>query len=123
MSFWRQAASIAREAGELLREYYKRGVRAEYKGDVDLVTEADRASETLIVERLKSAFSYAWDSMAKRARGRGWMRSSGGMLTRWMERRTLRMGFPAFLRGAGLRAAGGWAEGGRRWRDGRGRGV
>jgi myo-inositol-1(or 4)-monophosphatase len=50
------AETIAREAGELLREYYKRGVRTEYKGDVDLVTEADRASEKLIVARLGEAF-------------------------------------------------------------------
>ena len=50
------AESIAREAGALLRSYYDRGVRTEYKGDVDLVTEADRASEKLIVERLRAAF-------------------------------------------------------------------
>ena len=50
------AETIAREAGELLRGYYKRGVRTEYKGDVDLVTEADRASEQLIVSRLGEAF-------------------------------------------------------------------
>jgi myo-inositol-1(or 4)-monophosphatase len=50
------AESIAREAGALLREFYHRGVRAEYKGDVDLVTEADRASEKLIGKRLHAAF-------------------------------------------------------------------
>ncbi len=50
------AAAIALEAGELLRDYYQRGVETEYKGDVDLVTAADRASETLIVEKLKQAF-------------------------------------------------------------------
>ena len=50
------AESIAREAGALLREFYHRGVRTEYKGDVDLVTEADRASEKLIVSRLRVAF-------------------------------------------------------------------
>jgi myo-inositol-1(or 4)-monophosphatase len=49
------AESIAREAGALLREFYHRGVAAEYKGDVDLVTEADRASEALIVARLSAA--------------------------------------------------------------------
>ena len=32
------------------------GCGTEYKGDVDLVTEADRASEKLIVERLREAF-------------------------------------------------------------------
>jgi myo-inositol-1(or 4)-monophosphatase len=50
------AAPIALEAGELLRGYFERGVTAEYKGDVDLVTEADRASEKLIVGRLGEAF-------------------------------------------------------------------
>ncbi len=49
------AESIAREAGALLRDYYHRGVSAEYKGDVDIVTVADRASEKLIVSRLHEA--------------------------------------------------------------------
>ena len=51
-----KAEEIAREAGALLREYFHRGVHTEYKGDVDLVTEADRASEKLISERLREAF-------------------------------------------------------------------
>ncbi len=55
-NFIPQAEAIAREAGALLREFYHRGVRTEYKGDVDLVTEADRASEQLIVSRLAEAF-------------------------------------------------------------------
>jgi len=50
-----EAAAIALEAGALLRSYFERGVATEYKGDVDLVTEADRASETLIGERLRAA--------------------------------------------------------------------
>lgn len=50
------ASRIAREAGALLRDFYHKGVATEYKGDVDLVTEADRASEKLIVERLHTAF-------------------------------------------------------------------
>ena len=49
------AAAIAVEAGALIRGYFERGVTAEYKGDVDLVTEADRASEKLIGERLRVA--------------------------------------------------------------------
>ena len=52
----RSAAGIAVEAGALLREYFSRGVATEYKGDVDLVTEADRSSERLIVERLSEQF-------------------------------------------------------------------
>ena len=54
--FAAQASTIAREAGALLREFYARGVAMEYKGDVDLVTDADRASEALIRERLSAAF-------------------------------------------------------------------
>ena len=50
------AAEIAVEAGALIRGYFERGVATEYKGDVDLVTEADRASEKLITERLTAAF-------------------------------------------------------------------
>ncbi len=50
------AAAIAREAGALLRQYYEKGVTAEFKSEVDIVTEADRASEKLITERLAMAF-------------------------------------------------------------------
>ena len=50
------AEAIAREAGELLMGYCARHVKIEYKGDVDLVTEADRASETLILDRLQARF-------------------------------------------------------------------
>ncbi len=49
-----QAARIAQEAGALVRGFFERGVATEYKGDVDLVTEADRASEKLIAERLSA---------------------------------------------------------------------
>jgi len=50
------AEGIARRAGALLRGFYEKGVATEYKGDVDLVTEADRASEQQIKEGLKAAF-------------------------------------------------------------------
>ena len=43
----------AREAGELLLSYFGK-VAIEYKAEVDVVTEADRKSEKLIIERLKS---------------------------------------------------------------------
>jgi myo-inositol-1(or 4)-monophosphatase len=56
LGFVARAAGIALEAGELLRGYFERGVTAEYKGDVDLVTEADRASEKLIGKRLAEQF-------------------------------------------------------------------
>ena len=47
---------IAREAGELLMGYFARRVPIEYKGDADLVTAADRASEALIMDRLQARF-------------------------------------------------------------------
>ena len=54
--FLETAASIAREAGALIASYHSRGIGFELKGDYDLVTEADRASESLIVERLRNHF-------------------------------------------------------------------
>jgi myo-inositol-1(or 4)-monophosphatase len=45
---------IAREAGALLMEFFRQRVRIEYKGDADLVTAADRASEKLILERVRA---------------------------------------------------------------------
>jgi myo-inositol-1(or 4)-monophosphatase len=50
------ATEIAREAGARLREFFAAGVKTEYKGDVDLVTVADRTVETLIRSRLGAAF-------------------------------------------------------------------
>ena len=51
-----KAVAIAREAGALVGDYYQRRVAFESKGEFDLVTEADRASEKLIVERLSAQF-------------------------------------------------------------------
>src|SRR5205807_6934519 len=47
-------AEIAREAGALLIKYFEARVKIEYKGEVDLVTEADRKSEALILERIRA---------------------------------------------------------------------
>lgn len=49
-------SAIAREAGALLLKYFHQGIKIEYKGDADLVTAADRASETLIRERISKQF-------------------------------------------------------------------
>jgi len=49
-------SAIAREAGALLLKYFHQGLKIEYKGDADLVTAADRASEALIRERLAKQF-------------------------------------------------------------------
>ncbi len=55
-SYLETAAEIARESGALLANYLARGIPFELKGEYDLVTEADRASERLIVERLRSHY-------------------------------------------------------------------
>src|SRR5437016_7201280 len=47
-------AEIAREAGALLMEYFHQHVKVEYKGEVDLVTVADRKSEALILQRIQA---------------------------------------------------------------------
>jgi len=56
MPYLETAVEIAREAGALLANYFERRVKFEVKGEFDLVTEADRASEKLVVERLRSHF-------------------------------------------------------------------
>ena len=48
--------SIAREAGALLMGHFRRHVKIEYKGDVDLVTVADRESEALVLDRIRRHF-------------------------------------------------------------------
>src|SRR5580692_4903842 len=50
------SGEIAREAGALLATYFERRIGFELKGEFDLVTEADRASERLVIERLRSHF-------------------------------------------------------------------
>ena len=55
-SFVEIAAEIARESGARISELARRRIGFELKGAYDLVTEADRASETLIVERLRQHF-------------------------------------------------------------------
>src|SRR5438094_1111787 len=47
-------ADIARESGALLMVYFRQRVSIEYKGEADLVTEADRKSEILIRERIRA---------------------------------------------------------------------
>jgi len=50
------AVEIARAAGSVLREEALRPAEISYKGEVDLVTQADKRSERLIVERLTKYF-------------------------------------------------------------------
>src|SRR6185369_693841 len=48
--------AIAREAGALLHEKFKQRIGFTYKGDADLVTEADKAAEKLITDRIRKKF-------------------------------------------------------------------
>ncbi len=50
------AAATVCEAGALLRDYYRNGVTVKYKGEIDLVTEADHASDALILDHIRSAY-------------------------------------------------------------------
>ena len=55
-TFLSTAINIAREAGALLAEHFQRPKEITYKRPSDLVTEADRQSEALIVSRLRACF-------------------------------------------------------------------
>jgi myo-inositol-1(or 4)-monophosphatase len=50
------AVEIALAAGSLLRYYFERKVTFDLKAEYDLVTEADRASEKMVVEMLRAKF-------------------------------------------------------------------
>lgn len=50
------AIQTAREAGAILTDRLGRALQVSNKGDIDLVTEADLASEKLIIERIKSHY-------------------------------------------------------------------
>ena len=52
-SFLPAISAIAREAGALLMHYFHQHLKIEYKGEADLVTAADRASEVLIRDRIR----------------------------------------------------------------------
>jgi myo-inositol-1(or 4)-monophosphatase len=50
------AVEAALEAGEILVSEFSRPVQITYKGDVDLVTQADRRSEEAVVSRLRTHY-------------------------------------------------------------------
>jgi myo-inositol-1(or 4)-monophosphatase len=55
-SFVPAMSVIARESGALLLHYFHQKLKIEYKGEADLVTAADRASEALIRDRISAQF-------------------------------------------------------------------
>lgn len=50
------AINVARDAGGILVDRLGRALQVSNKGDIDLVTEADLASEQLIIERIRSHY-------------------------------------------------------------------
>jgi myo-inositol-1(or 4)-monophosphatase len=55
-SFLEVAIETAREAGAILLAEFDRPVKISYKGEVDIVTQADKLAEQAIVSRLRSHF-------------------------------------------------------------------
>ncbi len=53
---YRVAVEAALEAGRILRWHFQANVEIRYKGEIDLVTEADVASERALLSRIQSAF-------------------------------------------------------------------
>jgi 3'(2'), 5'-bisphosphate nucleotidase len=71
---------IAREAGQVLMEFYKSDAEVQWKGDDDPVTAADRAANELIVRELKKHFpddgilsEEATDNPIRLSKSRVWM--------------------------------------------------
>ena len=55
-SYLEVAVEAALEGGTILLEEYDRPVKISYKGEVDIVTQADRRSEQAVVTRLRTRF-------------------------------------------------------------------
>ena len=47
---------LSRQAGQILRERFWEPHQVHYKGDIDLVTEADQRSEAYLIEQIRSRF-------------------------------------------------------------------
>jgi myo-inositol-1(or 4)-monophosphatase len=93
--------AIAREAGALLLDFFRRRIGFEYKGDVDLVTEADRQSEALIARRLRERWPQ-YDLLAEE----GTRRESGSDYRWYLDpldgTTNFAHGFPVFCVSLGL---------------------
>lgn len=47
---------LAQQAGRILSEYYEKDVRIDFKGEIDLVTEADRHAEAFLLSEIRRRF-------------------------------------------------------------------
>src|SRR5688572_33133079 len=48
--------TLAKNAGSILRDGYNKAHTIQYKGEIDLVTEADHASEKFLLNEIKTNF-------------------------------------------------------------------
>lgn len=55
-SYLHRAKELALEAGKLLKEEISRARRIEYKGEINLVTDADRMAEKILLDGIKESF-------------------------------------------------------------------
>jgi len=86
---------LAREAGALLMSFFGK-VSIEYKGDADLVTKADRASERLIVEQIRRQWP-EHDLIGEEGSGAKPKRFSAGTLIHSTALQTSPMVIPCFV--------------------------
>jgi myo-inositol-1(or 4)-monophosphatase len=56
LSYLHKAKELALEAGAALKEELGRTRRVEYKGEIDLVTDADKLAEKILIDGLKGSF-------------------------------------------------------------------
>jgi len=86
-SYLSTAIDIAREAGALLAELFEHPQEISYKRKSDLVTEADRRSEALIVKRLRTSFP-EHAVVGEEVEGKKRTLTIVGTSIRWMGRQT-----------------------------------
>ena len=111
------AAAIAREAGALLRRYYEKGVTAEFKSEVDIVTGGRPREREADHRAAGNGVSGARNVSARKARASGW-----GAEYRWyvdpLDGTTnFAHGFPYFCVSLGLEHRTPELRGRRGWRD------
>jgi myo-inositol-1(or 4)-monophosphatase len=74
------AVDAALEAGRIMRHYVNNLDGIDYKGEIDIVTEADRAAERAVLERLRTAFP----DFGVLAEESGASEASNGSTSRWV---------------------------------------
>lgn len=68
--FYETILGVTRDVGQLQKSYLTRELNIEFKGDINLVTQVDKESERMIVERIRSVFP-EHDILAEEGSGGG----------------------------------------------------